>query len=139
VVQRATVVPRDIRRHDERVRNRDEDLGTWVEDDNRWLARETSAKLQVARAHGVAEGGAPAQIRQKLSTIVVQRYRDQLRDAERVRREVQIEEGFLHRWVRSLRGRPIPELDAPARAKPITDRWERDASGATDLRAAACG
>ena len=132
---RLTDVPATIRRNDERIRNRDEDLLTWVMDDDRDLEREVSAKQQAAYAAGVVSTGIHFQIRDRVTAVFEHRYRDQLRDAERVTRDVRLSEGAIHRAYRKLWNRPYPVLKAPREAEIIVARWKaRRSTASSGLR-----
>lgn len=117
-------VPRDVERHDKRIRNRDDDLATWIADDAKAVADDIHAKLQDANQRGLSSGGAPLQVRRKVTALALHRYRDQHRDAERVREDVALEERWTHAWWRWIMHKPMPALEAPAiRADVIAD-WE---------------
>lgn len=123
VLQKAANVPRDLRRNDERVRNRDEDLRTWIEDDDAQLNQE---ELRILASESVKSAGPDYSIAlyQQVKDQLVHRYRDQLRDAERTRREVALSEQLRHRVARRVLARPLPCLDAPAEMAEVIAHWQ---------------
>jgi hypothetical protein len=122
VLERAANVPRDIRRNDERVRNRDEDLRTWIEDDDKQLKEE---QLRILASESVKSAGPDLSIvlYQQIKDQLIHRYRDQLRDAERIREEVALSEQLLHAIARRLLGRPLPGLTAPTDMAKVLAHW----------------
>lgn len=122
VLERAANVPLDIRRHDAHVRNRDEDLRSWIEDDDRQLKAE---HLRILASESVKSAGPDLSIflYQQAKDQVVQRYRDQLRDAERTRLEIVLSEQVLHRIVRRVLTRPVPSLSAPSNMEEVLAHW----------------
>lgn len=129
LVREFWTVPATVRKHDERVRNRDEDLRSWVQDDD----NELGAELQHARAL-LATPGVESLVRGRRLRVTgrtlkdqrLHRYRDQLRDAERIRREVIATENVVHRAWRRTRRRPVPVLTSPDQVAPVLARWEAD-------------
>lgn len=122
VLERAANVPRDIRRNDDRVRNRDEDLRTWIEDDDKQLKQE---QLRILASESVKSAGPDLSIflYQQAKDQLVHRYRDQLRDAERIRREVVLSEQVPHRILRWFRSRPAPAISAPSDLAETLAHW----------------
>lgn len=137
LLKRLLDMPGEIRRNDERVRNRDEDLARWISDDDRFIERECHDKLQVANAAGVASGGFPAQSRRKITAHALHRYRDQVVDAERVVRDVRISERTIHRVLRKLWRRPVPTLGAPERQRAVLEKWTATQQSPPAIREAA--
>jgi hypothetical protein len=137
LVERTYSVPRDLRRHDERVFNRDEDLRTWIED-NRKLVRRDFIRIWSAEARRKSGPDYSVSQCQKVKTEVLQRYRDQLRDAERVVRDVKLSEQLPHRLWRHITGRTAPGLISPAEKANTVAEWETsaedDLKGAEELR-----
>jgi hypothetical protein len=119
--ERLVNAPRDIRRNNGRIVNRDEDLATWIEDEAKALRRETIKVNIQKRPQRYAYLGEfeTKQLRHQL----LRRYRDQLRDAERVMRDVRASEQLPHRVLRRLRGQPIPELASPVDHAETIERW----------------
>jgi hypothetical protein len=134
-LSRLIKVPGSVHRNDELVRNRNEDLRTWVQDDDRAMEADIGAKILLAHEAGVGYGGAPAQIRAKVTSIFEHRYRDQLRTAERIAREVRLGEGLPHRMFRRMRGKPYVLLTAPNEVAEILERWTEHRPASEDLRA----
>jgi hypothetical protein len=138
--ERCVNVPRDIRRNNERVRNRDEDLTTWIKDDKKQARRET-LRVYVAESRKTEGPDYSVSQIQGIKNQVLQRYRDQLRDAERVVRDVKLSEQFPHRLVRGITKRPVPGLTAPDTQDRTIAEWEtsaqEDHEGAEALRALA--
>lgn len=126
-------VPRDVRRNDEMLRNRSEDLSTWIEDEDRWLKNEFIEVRRAAAFESVREqiGRRNAWVipyrHEQLKDGLRHRYRDQLRDAERVFRSVALTEETGHHIYRRVRGRPVPALDAPTRQTKILEDWNERA------------
>lgn len=121
-LERVVNVPRDIRRDDERIRNRDEDLQSWIEDDDKRLKQE---QLRILASESVKSAGPDlsAVLYQQARDQLVHRYRDQLRDAERIRREVELSEQLLHGIARRVLGRPLPGFTAPNEMAKVLDHW----------------
>lgn len=110
--ERAFNGPRDIRRADERIRNRDEDLRAWIEEEAKALRRASIGLVADRRSRRYEY--LRAYERQKLKEQTLKRYGDQLRDAERLVREVQTSEQAHHAFLRMLMRRPTPDLLAPS-------------------------
>lgn len=131
LAERAANVPRDVRRNDERIRNRDEDLRTWIEDDDKRLKDE---HLQILASESVKSSGPDVSIfhYQRAKDQLVHRYRDQLRDAQRTRREVELSEQLLHRLVRRAFRRPLPSLSAPSVMADVLAHWHESPDNLLD-------
>ena len=122
LAERLWNLPRDIRRNDERIKNRDEDLRTWIEDDDAELRRQHLAVM--AREARGSEGPDFSLVEyQRLKDHVAHRYRDQLRDAERTVRDVALSEQLPHRLARGLLHRPLPGLTAPMIKAETIHQW----------------
>lgn len=122
LVERLYNVPRDIRRNDELVRNRDEDLRTWIEDDDAALRKQHL--LIMARESRGSTGPDYSLVEyQQLKDQVAHRYRDQLRDAERTVRDLALSEQLPHRLARRLFRKPLPGLTAPQLQTATLDHW----------------
>jgi hypothetical protein len=115
-------LPVVIRRNDERIRNRDEDLRTWIGDDDSELR---NGYLRILLAEPVKSAGPDTSLvqYQQLKNEVVHRYRDQLRDAERTVRDVALSEQIPHRLMRRLLRRPMPGLTAPIEKAATLNHW----------------
>lgn len=98
--ERLVNAPRDVRRNNQRIGNRDEDLSTWIEDEAQVLRRETiRANIQTRpQRYAYLAEFESKQLRNQL----LRRYRDQLRDAERVVRDVRASEQLTHQVLRRL-------------------------------------
>jgi hypothetical protein len=129
-------VPKTVRLHDARVRDRNEDLLTWMQDDDQLMEREIAVKLEDAAEKGVHLGGAPIQMRDKVTAIFEHRYRDQLRTAERIAHEVELDESWAHRAYRRLWRKPYVAVTAPHEGAAILDRWQARQPPPEKLRAA---
>jgi len=127
LAERSYNVPREIRRNNERIRNRDEDLRTWIEDDRKQVRREVT-RIHVAESRRTDDGPdySVSQI-QRVKNDVLHRYRDQRRDAERVVRDVELSEQLPHRLVRRIASRPVPDLAAPGEKADVIAGWETSA------------
>jgi hypothetical protein len=117
-------LPVVIRRNDERITNRDEDLRTWIEDDDAELR---NGHLRILLAEQVKSAGPDTSLiqYQQLKNEVVHRYRDQLRDAERTVRDVALSEQMPHRLMRRLLRKPLPGLRAPIVKASTLDHWHQ--------------
>jgi hypothetical protein len=108
-------VPREVRPHDRKVRNRNDDLVNWIDDTKRDLRRELIGQaLRHVRSQQVQ---LPPYLRayqkQKAKDEVVKRLGDQVRDANRYREEIELGEQLPHRlWRRLPWGSPLPQLTA---------------------------
>jgi hypothetical protein len=140
LAERSYTVPRDLRRNNERIRNRDEDLRTWIED-NRKLVRRDFIRIWSAEARRKSGPDYSVSQCQKVKTEVLQRYRDQLRDAERVVRDVKLSEQLPHRLWRHITGKPVLGLSSPSEKADTVADWETsaedDLKGAEELRVVA--
>ena len=130
--ERGVNVPRDIRRGDERIRNRDEDLRTWIEDDDKELRQEL-IRISVTEARNTVGPDYSVTQYQQAKDQVLHRYRDQLRDAHRLARNVELSEQLPHRLVRRLFKRPVPSLAAPAEKAAILEQWKEPAEAAFEF------
>jgi len=120
--ERVINVPRDVRRNDEMLRNRDEDLCTWIEDDNDWLKQEMQAVEQAAADQ--YRYLVPNR-QQQLKDAVRRRYRDQRRDADRAVRAVALSEEIFHHLYRHLARRPMPVMTAEDSMRDTLDIWSQ--------------
>jgi hypothetical protein len=122
LVERLYNVPRDIRRNDELISNRDEDLRTWIEDDDAEL-RKQHLVIMAREARKSAGPDYSLVEYQQLKDQVAHRYRDQLRDAERTVRDLALSEQLPHRFARRFLRKPLPELTAPQLKAATLDHW----------------
>jgi hypothetical protein len=137
--------------HDAAIRERDEQLATWVADCDYALGRECTALRQPL-------GGDDAKVQplepgaddsygdwhdsEKLATkqdcaiadaraLALHEYRDQERLTKIDRLQVLASEGWAHRAYRKLplfRHHPIPVLTTPDRAVPVLNAWRKQSS-----------
>lgn len=126
VVDRGANVFRDIRRNNQTIRDRDEDLTTWIEDDKKEARRET-LRVYVAEARKTEGPDYSVSQIQGIKNQVLQRYRDQLRQTERTVRNVEVNEQMHHRLVRRLTRNPVPGLTAPSTQAQTIAEWETSA------------
>lgn len=131
---RSYQVPRRVRLHDERVGNRNEDLRCWLEETQKQVRREF-LRIWAAEARR-ADDGPDFSVSQcqKVKKDALSRYETELRDAQRVIRNVDLHEHLLHRLVRRFTKRPIPELTAPEEHSRALAEWETSAED--DLKTA---
>jgi hypothetical protein len=113
----------DVRRHDQLVRERDASLEEWLITHNRKRIHRLNELRQLHAAAGALGSGAPAQALGKVNTIVLYKYRDELRQAEAFRLRVAADEGWQHGLVRRVTRKGLPELTRPRRAKPLIESW----------------
>lgn len=145
---RAAGIPGDVRVHDAAIRERDNQLATWVADRDYALGRQcTAIRLKVTpgprdapppsgiaatvhedRASGAAKADrAVADAR----ALALHEYRDQERLARIDIAQVLNAEGWAHRGYRKLplfRRRPIRSLTTPDRAVPVLNAWRKQSS-----------
>jgi hypothetical protein len=110
--RRLAVVSRQVSRNNWRIRLRDADLAAWIVDYDGALVRAGDEAIDQA----------------------LDRYAEQLRDAQRTLQAVAASEGAAHRVVRAVTGRPVPSLTAPQTLAAMLARWEE--LDAADRRAA---
>lgn len=134
VVERVVNVPRDLRRNDERIRNRDEDLATWIEDTDAELAKQLRVTRAPERDFAQAMTGMATTF--GLHRDAQHRYRDQRREAERLVRDVQLSEGVAHRAARQVLRRPLPTLNAPSDKAHVIQMWREPVQRELDAREA---
>lgn len=131
IVDRGANVFRDIRRNNQSIRDRDEDLSTWIADDKKEARRET-LRIYVAEARKTEGPDYSVSQIQGIKNQVLHRYRDQLRQAERTVRNVELTEQMHHRLVRRLTRNPVPGLTAPSTQAQTIAEWETSAQEAHD-------
>jgi len=139
LAERATLVPREIRRNNERIRNRDEDLRCWLEDRRKHVRREF-LRIWMVEAKRIDDGPDYSVSQcQKVKDEALHDYREQLREAQRVVRDVSLSEQLLHRAMRRLSNQPILDLMSPSEKAKLIAEWETSAAenrrAAEELRA----
>jgi hypothetical protein len=122
-VVRLAAAPGEIRSHDRRVTERDEDLAQWIADRNVSLLRELQAKRGFLSAEGMFNSGEYGYQIGALKGRALHEWRDQERQARRDVDAIHDREGHLHRFVRALRRTPQLRLTAPGRAAPVLAAW----------------
>jgi hypothetical protein len=111
--RRLAVASKQVSRNNTRIRLRDTDLAVWIADYDHAL---------VGAGHEAMDEA-------------LDRYAEQLRDAQRTLQAVAASESAAHRVVRAVTGRPVPSLTAPQTLAGILARWEQP--DATDRARAA--
>lgn len=132
VVDRGTNVFRDIRRNNQSIRDRDEDLATWIADDKKETRRET-LRVYVAEARKTEGPDYSVSQIQGIKNRALQRYRDQLRQAKRTVRNVEVNEQMHHRLARRLARNPVPDLTAPSTQAQTIAEWKTSAKEDHDI------
>jgi hypothetical protein len=124
VVERCYSVPRDIRQNNERIQNRDEDLRCWLEETRMQVRRD---HLRIWAREAPETDGYDYSVSEcsKVKKDALQRYQEQLREAERAIREVQLSEQLPHRAFRKVRGDAIPGLVPPSERTATIIEWEK--------------
>lgn len=128
VISRGYNVPREVRRNNRRIEHTDQDLATWIDDEQKGQRR-ARLRLLIERKAAL-DKGAPDYSLSRLQAFkdeVLHRYRDQRRGAERLVSEVEDEEQLPHRVWRSLNRSPVPQLTAPMEKAEIVAGWEKTA------------
>jgi hypothetical protein len=116
-------VPYDVRNHDRLIRDRDEDLATWVADTKLALDRRLKQILEELSARGGLYSGERLSQRALAKEETLHLWRDQERGAKRFVAGLAAREEVAHRVWRTLRGRPFPQLETPERAAKVLDYW----------------
>ena len=105
--RRFAVVSQQVSRNNRRIRLRDADLATWIADYDVALIEAGDLEADAA----------------------LDRYAEQLRDAQRTLQAVAASEGGAHRVVRALTGRPVPALTSTQTMARTLARWEEPDAG----------
>src|SRR5437868_6325751 len=113
----------EVASHDRFVRERDEDLSSWVSDRTVELRRDIHAKTEEMNTENLFYSGAHGAAIALLKERALHEYRDQERRARRDLALIAETEGPLHRYWRRRVARPFPSLTAPHDAAPILDMW----------------
>jgi hypothetical protein len=128
VIGRGYNVPRDTRRNDARIRNADEDLATWIEDEVK--GQRSALTRAIYERQEANRKGTPDYSRvqlQQAKNDVLHRYRDQRRAAERLVVQIENDEQLPHRLWRKARSRPVPPLTTPDEKSKEIAEWEQTA------------
>ena len=128
VISRGYNVPREVRRNNRRIEHADQDLTTWIEDEQKGQRR---ARIRsIIERQAAKEKGGPDYSLTRLQTAkdeVLHRYRDQRRGAERLVMEIEDEEQAPHRMWRWFKELPVPQLTAPTEKAETVAGWEKTA------------
>jgi hypothetical protein len=116
-------VPEDLRQHDRRMKEFDEDLETWVVDDNSDLLTELQEIDNDHAGRGVFDSSFRITARNRARARALLRYRNEESRAHRAANELRASEGAIHRLYRALARRPFRTLEGPDRVQPVLDRW----------------
>jgi hypothetical protein len=130
LAERAYSAPRDVRRNEQRIQRRDEDLWAWIaKEDEALRSRVEKLALRVVKLN-YPEVVESSQIEVWGPTFyppkkdVLNRFRDQLQDTARVLADVEASEQLHHRIARRILRRPLLRLDAPRSMREVVQRWE---------------
>lgn len=116
-------VPGNVRQHDRRVAELDEDLETWVVDDDSELRADLLRIDNEHSARGTLNSGLRVADRNAARGRALLRYRNEERRVRREANELRNAEGVLHRAWRWICHNPLPDIRAPERVEPVLDRW----------------
>lgn len=122
-------VPQQVRAHDRRVGELDDDLGQWVADEQSLLERRMRKTTDEYGSRGELGSDGHVGALAALKGDLLRRYQAQVRDAERKRAALRDTEGPRHaawRWI-AVRG-DIPTLRVPSKAAPIIETWREPAA-----------
>lgn len=120
-------IPFEVRNHDRLIRDRGEDLSTWVSDTKPaldWRLIQIAAGLA---ARGMLQSGELNWMRARAKEQTLHAYRDQERAAERFIAEIELRDTWAHRVYRFFAARPQPSLSAPETTERVLDSWREDA------------
>jgi hypothetical protein len=118
---RLAALPAEIRSHDRRAHECDEDLASWIGDRDLRLRRELRTKRQELAPKNLLDSGEYMHQLSILKERALHEWRDQERQARRDVAAIYDREGLLHRAWR--RGRTPVTLQTPAAAEPVLDAW----------------
>lgn len=130
LAERVYSAPRDIRRNSRQIARRNEDLESWIEQEDKALTN-TVRKL----ARRIAELNDPEVFEETaiedwgLSFVppkraVLGRLRDQVREVARLEEDIEAGEQVHHRVARWILVEPLPRLDPLDAKREIIERWE---------------
>ena len=128
VISRGYNVPREVRRDNRRIEHANQDLATWIEDEQKGQRRARIRSI-IERQQALEKGGPDYSLTQLQAAKdeVLHRYRDQRREAERLVMEIEDEEQAPHRVWRWIKHLPVPQLTAPAENVETVAGWEKTA------------
>jgi hypothetical protein len=104
VFTRLLDVPTEIRLHNEQMRNRDQDLGSWITDTDRKLDIDLRRTHNEMAAQGQLYSGALGRQLERVRDQVREACRNEHRAAERLRRELLASERWSHKQLRKASG-----------------------------------
>ncbi|MFN8161371.1 MAG: hypothetical protein U0R52_10065 [Solirubrobacterales bacterium] len=125
-------VPRRIRRNDQAIRDRDDDLARWIEDDRQDYRREL-IRIIIGKQNGTIQPRYADSQHEAARKQVLRRYENEARAAERLRSDLALTEHWPHRLVRWALGRPMPELTAPKTHAETIKQWRTPAADITSV------
>jgi hypothetical protein len=131
LLTRLADVPRDLRLHDEDVRNLNQDLATWAADEDNKLRCRLG---EIASSEGPEWAAHFPRLRaqqEDARSLVREAYRNEERVVERKRRQIQLSERWSHRLARKLWYGPLPALTARAENLLLRSMWLGPAPDAT--------
>jgi hypothetical protein len=114
---------REIDATDRFVRDRDEDLASWVADRSLALERELAEKSEELNKDNLFYSGVHGTALARLKERALHGYRDQERQARRDVAVARERESWIHAFWRRRRKRPFLTLTAPERVQPLLDVW----------------
>lgn len=122
---RLLAVPRELMANDRAVRDRDEDLETWVADEHVRLERELHELSEALNKENLYWSGHHGKQIALAKERALHRFRDQERQALRDAATIRDRETWPHLLYRARKGIPSPELRAPGRVAPVLEVWRR--------------
>lgn len=120
---RVLAARREIDATDRFVRDRDEDLASWVSDRSLALERELAETTEDMNKENLFYSGAHAVALARLKERALHEYRDQERQAQRDVALAGERETWPHAFWRRVRRQPFPTLTTPERAHSVLDAW----------------
>jgi hypothetical protein len=111
----------DVTSHDRLIADRDDDLATWVADEQVWLDRALRRIDDLLAARGILDSGERPWQRGMAAEDALHRWRDQEREARRLVADLRGRESWPHRRWRGRR--PFPALRTPDEARPVLGQW----------------
>lgn len=123
VASRVLAARREIEATDRFVRDRDEDLASWVSDRNLALERELAETTEMLNKDNLFYSGAHGVALARLKERALHEYRDQERQARRDLALAGERESWAHAFWRRRRRQPFPTLTTAERASGVLDAW----------------
>jgi hypothetical protein len=119
---RLTAIPREVRSHDRRVRERDTSLASWVGDRDVWLRRELRQTRNELAKDNLLDSGEYAYQVGLTKERALHEWRDEARQAQSEVDAIYEDEGVLHSVWRRLASARL-SLQTPANAEPVLNAW----------------